>query len=502
MNQRTTLLAGVFSAVIAYTVFSSVIYPNWIKPLVTIDQRIAHKQKKLDELNELEDKVNQARFDYKALVNRIGTFDPAKLQNHVRVQLNTLIDQHKLQGAKVTPSRVSEDRKTKIKSMMITITATGSLQSAISFLQDVAELPYLLRMGNVALYPSGSSRRRGKLKDILNIRVPLELLVLPKHRTVGSIQEKELTRPEMVVRHEGHDYSPIWLKTPFIKFIPPVPLVVSAGPDITLKKGQRKSLMPRVSGGVKPFKYEWYPSEGLSDPNNPKPKIISSVPFEREYTLTVIASDGKSAKDTVMVIVQPRDGSKLKTPRPTNNRKRRWDDRRNKKVVMTLLNWAGNERVSELMVINKRKKTTEYFGVGSDFDGGELVYVHQTGGLVRRNKEYFIYPIGNTADKELPIEKAGEYPELKLAYDVMHKQDLEQADQDEADKESKSKNTPTTITTKPIVKQPSSRPANSPATKNSATGGRNRGKSKAGTRPGGRRNTGRVTRPVPKPKGN
>jgi len=86
MNQRTKILTGVFLAAIAYAIISSVVYPNWIEPLVTIDERIAIQQKNLDELNELEEKVNQARFDYKMLVNRIGTFDPAKLQNHARVQ--------------------------------------------------------------------------------------------------------------------------------------------------------------------------------------------------------------------------------------------------------------------------------------------------------------------------------------------------------------------------------------------------------------------------------
>lgn len=416
MNQRTKILVAVFGAFIAYAIFSKTIYPNWIKPLITLDHRIATSQKTLDKLNELENRVSKARFDYKAMVNRIHTFEPSKLQNDARVQFNTLIDQHNLQEAKVTPSRVSEDRKTKIKSMMITITASGKLKSVISFMQDIVELPYLLRMGNVVIYPAGSSRRK-RLKDNVNFRIPIELLILPKQRIVGLINEKDLKKPEMVIRHQGHDYSPIWKATPFLKFIPPVPLQVRAGKDIKMKKGQRRSLTPIVTGGEKPYKYEWSPPEGLSDPSNMKPKIDASEPFEQEYTLTVTDVEGKTASDIIKIVVEDRGVRPKPTPPPSHDK--RWPDRRSRQIVMTLLNWVGDKRVSELMVYDQRKKTTEYFGPGADFDGGKLVFVHQTGGLVRRSNGYFIYPIGNTIDKDLTIDQAGEYPELKQAYEYI-----------------------------------------------------------------------------------
>lgn len=450
MNQRTKLLVGVFSAAIAYAMISGVVYPKWIKPLVTLDQRIAQKQKTLDKLNEMEDKVNQARFEYKTLVNRIGTFNTSKLQNHARVQLNTLIDQHKLQNAKVTQSRVSEDRKTKIKSMMITITAIGSLQSAISFMQDISELPYLLRMGNVALYPSGSSRKK-KPKDILNIRIPLELLVLPKQPIVGAMAEKKLKRPDMVVRHEGHDYSPIWLKTPFLKFIPPVPLVVRAGADINMKKGQRKNPSPNVTGGEKPYKFSWSPTDKLSDPTSPRPKIDSSVPFDEPiiYTLTVVDAEGVTASDTIKVMVVDR-GPRIdhpKLPPPGPKKATRWQQGQNRKIVMSLLNWTDHERTEELMIYDKRRKSTEYFRPGSPFDGGELVYVHQTGGLVLRDDEYFIYPIGKNAKQELTIDKAAEYPELQQAYEHI-KQAETKIDRDDTIPLSDDQKSPTSVAPK------------------------------------------------------
>ena len=185
-----------------------------------------------------------------------------------------------------------------------------------------------------------------------------------------------------------------------------------------MKKGQRRSLTPIVTGGEKPYKFEWSPPAGLSDPSNMKPKIDASIPFEQEYTLTVTDAEGKTASDIIKIVVQ--DRGKVIGPQPVpSTLDKRWPDRRSRQIVMCLLNWVGDKRVSELMVYDQRKKTTEYFGPGADFDGGKLVFVHQTGGLVRRSNGYFIYPIGNTIDKDLTIDQAGEYPELIQAYEYL-----------------------------------------------------------------------------------
>ena len=54
--------------------------------------------------------------------------------------------------------------------------------------------------------------------------------------------------------------------------------------------------------------------------------------------------------------------------------------------------------------------------VGDEFDGGELVFVHQTGGLVHRTDgQYAIYPIGDTLDRDVNIEGADAFPELREA---------------------------------------------------------------------------------------
>jgi hypothetical protein len=71
------------------------------------------------------------------------------------------------------------------------------------------------------------------------------------------------------------------------------------------------------------------------------------------------------------------------------------------------------------MVYNRQSKETKYYKPGDEFDGGELVLVHQRGGVVRRNEDYFVYPIGVNLDQHVDAKVADEYPELKSAADKL-----------------------------------------------------------------------------------
>jgi len=82
-----------------------------------------------------------------------------------------------------------------------------------------------------------------------------------------------------------------------------------------------------------------------------------------------------------------------------------------------LLRTIGPERLDEFMVYNNKSRQTSYYKVGEEFDGGELVFVHQRGGVVRRNEDYFVYPIGANLDQHVEAKVADDYPELKSAAD-------------------------------------------------------------------------------------
>lgn len=421
MDRRTKILAIAFGAVTAYLALAKVVYPSWLEPLLSLDERVAERREVLDRLESLDHQVMQARSEYRDYVVRIGSFDAQSVVTDVRDRLNGLIQKHDLQNAGVSPGTPRSNRKTGVETIVITVTAVGALESAVGFLRDVAELPHLMRVGNVAMYPSKSSkssnRKRGQ--EFTHLRVPIELLVLPQQKVVGRIELEGLTRPESWVRHEGRDYSVIWSGTPFTQYIPPKPMKVNVGRDVTVKEGRSAKIRASVKGGDGQYTYEWSPKDGLKNVKGRNVEVDTTTPFERSYTLTVTDGMGMSASDTVQVTVKERRKKKTAAKpdkKPAKPRDPRWKDRRQMQVVMTL-GWTGpNEQINELMVYHRKSKETSYYAVGDEFDGGELVFVHQTGGLVHRTDgQYAIYPIGDTLDRDVTIEEADAFPELREA---------------------------------------------------------------------------------------
>ena len=47
MDKRTRILAIIFGAAMAYAGLSSVAYPRWIKPLLTLDERVTSATSRL-----------------------------------------------------------------------------------------------------------------------------------------------------------------------------------------------------------------------------------------------------------------------------------------------------------------------------------------------------------------------------------------------------------------------------------------------------------------------
>ncbi|MCH7994945.1 MAG: hypothetical protein IIB57_10960, partial [Planctomycetes bacterium] len=306
MDRRTKILAGLFAVVVGYGIFSSVVYPTWIEPLVTIDDRIAARQRDLDKLLDKEREVDQAKREYVAMIERIGSVDPGKVENDLRERLNVLIAKHDLTGASVTPGRPSFDRKTGVAKMTISVSASGTLESAILFLRDVTELPHLIRVGTVALSPVRSSRKI-RQADRVNLRVPITAKVLPQKKILGKkIEQDELSQPDRLVRHLGRDYSPIWAGTPFTRYIKLDPLVVTVKRgDIKVNVNQRGVRFEvSAKGGDGRYSYAWSPTEGLTGDRSPRPKVDTKEPGERSYILTVSDSSGNEVQVVVTIDVQ------------------------------------------------------------------------------------------------------------------------------------------------------------------------------------------------------
>jgi len=411
-----------FALLVGAGLVRGVVYPRWIHPLLTIDERIAERQKELDKLEAEDAAVQQARYEYKALVARVGSFEVGKVETEVRDRLNRLIEKHHLQDASVSPSRPVEERKTGLWSTSISVSANGTLESTIAFLKDIAELPQLVRVGNPAISPAGSARR-GQTQDVMSLRVPVDLLILPRNQIVGPIVAAELAHPDSFVRHAGRNYAEIWNRKPFSEYVPPIPLKATVTRTVNVEKGTPAALEAVVKGGDGEYTVSWSPAEGLSDPTSLRPTVDTSTAGTKPYTLTVTdGSGGSDATATVVIVREPRPPepvvqaqAPLPPPPPPPPGPKPWPDGRNMSICMALLRTLGAERLDEFMVYNNKSKETRYYKVGDDFDGGELVFVHQRGGVVRRSEDYFVYPIGATLDQQVEAGVADEYPELKSA---------------------------------------------------------------------------------------
>lgn len=426
MNRRTKILAIALGSMLGLGGLWQLTYPVLIEPLATLDQKLESRGDALADLEDLEKSTQRAVEEYRALVSRVGTFDVDRLTAQVRDRLNTLIDKHKLVADSVSPSRPLEDRKTKVTTATINVKAVGRLESVIGFLKDVSELPQLSRIGNVAIYPS-STNPGTKEAARVNLRVPIEIKVLPQQKLAGVIQEKDLQSPETVVRNQARDYSPLWTGRPFFDYVPPAPLVAVAGRDATVQEGQEAALRGSATGGEPPYTFQWS-GESIADPSSPNVVVNTKdfSPGEKVYTMTVTDAAGASASGIVRVIVKAPVAApvaRAEAPRPPPPPPDpRWPNRHLMALVMMVGRSDVAESVDELMIQNKADGALQYKKAGDDFDGGRLSYVHQTGALVRRkdqthpNEErWYVYPIGSPLDQDLPVDDAGEFPELQAA---------------------------------------------------------------------------------------
>ena len=422
MNRRTKILAIAFGAVIAYLLIAQVVYPSWIRPLLTIDERIAERREDLEKLEKIQKAVDDARIEYRDYVARIGSFDPGRVETAIRDRLNALIEKHQLQNANTAPSRPVEDRKTGLTTSVITVSAVGSLESAVNFLKDVSEIPELIRVGNPAIYPAGTGRK-GEDQDLVNVRLPIDVLVLPKNPVVGPIDPANLPRSENFVRHAGRDYSDIWNRKFFTPPLELPPLRVDVQRMLNVDVGQQGILQATASGGDGNYTFTWTPTDGIVEPNQARTPIDTSTPRTQTYTVTVTDTVKDRVPVTATVAVNVKEPKP--TPKPTDIPpppppppvivERRDPEAATKQVVMTLLRNAGNTRTNELMIFNSRNKETTYHKVTEDFDGGKLVFVHQTGGIVHRNGKYLVYPLGAGFNEHMEYKAAENYPELKAA---------------------------------------------------------------------------------------
>ena len=95
-------------------------------------------------------------------------------------------------------------------------------------------------------------------------------------------------------------------------------------------------------------------------------------------------------------------------PKPQEKPDRGDRDAKYKRVAMAL-----RYGVDELMVVNTRSKTQEYVTTGEQVDGGELIYVHPYGGIVRKESGDYFYEVGAMFSEAVPVAIADGFPGIQ-----------------------------------------------------------------------------------------
>lgn len=422
MDRRTKILASLFGLAIVYILGVQVVYPRWIEPVFSLKKRIAEKSDTLTDLEQQEKRVSQAVTEYRQYMERAGFGDAAKIEVELRDRLNKLIEKHALNEATVSAARNLKDAKSGMERISLDVTAEATFPAAVSFLKDVTELPQVLRLGNVK-FAKGTASRGVRDSDRVNLTVPLELLIPAPQKFVGPLDEAKAKSHDTFVRHQGRDYSAIWDRKPFLEHEPVRPLSITLRPKVLNPKVNAPTqIQATVGGGNGELKYQWSPPEGLSDPTSLTPKVDTSTPGNKVYSLTVTDSRGQSSTDSISVnISEPVVAERPPPPpvelpkQPVKQLDQPWPEGNAMQVAMVWTTYYGDRRAAEMGVTNNRTRSTDYYKVGDGFDGGELVFLHQRGAVVRRNDDYWLYPIGTTLDSAI-CERDGEaYPELQVA---------------------------------------------------------------------------------------
>ncbi len=427
MDKKTKILAGVFGAMVLYIMVSKSVYPWWIEPLVTLSDRVARRTEDLDKLERKQEEVEWAVRDYRRMMDRMGSGDVRKVENALRQRINTLFASHKLQEAATTPSKPHADRKTGVTKMSLTVTAVGSLASVTSFLEDLSELPQLVRVGSASIFPKNSSRRgKQSSREQVNLRVPLEVWVLPQHQMLGKkVLDADLDQPEKVVRHLGRDYSSISKRTPFTEFIPYDPLIAMAGSNQSVVVGTKLTLGGSAKGGDGKYIFEWTGDPGLSAGDTNRPTINTSKVGTFHYALQVSDDSGHVSTAQVTVDVKEKPVAVAVAPTPVTptqpppppppvvKRRTRWPDGKQMTIQVALVRNRVQERTGEIQVYNAKRRERSYYATGDELDGGTLVFVHPRAALVRWEDEFYVYPVGANISDDLQLADASEYPRFQ-----------------------------------------------------------------------------------------
>jgi len=355
MNRREKILAIAVASMVAVGLLWTVVKSQIIDRRQELAKGIDTARNELDKTEGILSRKERDLARWRKLSARTLGTNVERVQTRLDSELKGLIAANNLAGKATVRPRTPRTTREGLTEMGFTVNATGRMQDVVNFLYGFYELPYLLKVRQLRLHPTGSAG-----SDEVGFEMQVATLILPQvqAKDIGS-GDDEIERLNDLLQR-----------------------VTTAPTDTT-----RRVKADRLAFGDEPGDYRVIVDRNIFATPPPPPKVVQR-PRNRD---------------------QRRPPSRKPEPKPSN-------DPRDQLVITGVLSYPGTQ---EVLVRNRRKRHTERFERGEAMDNGRLILVHPLGAVVQSgSRQTFFYPLGRSfAERQMLDRKL--HPDVFEAVEQM-----------------------------------------------------------------------------------
>jgi len=247
MNQRERVLAGCMAAVLVGYGGFTLIKSQVVDPREGLTEDIKTQSERRDHLQILLNGADKIVGDWQKQTGQTLGLEAGAAQDAFREDVNTLLQRHKLtQDLVITPYKARVERKgyrENFTELPISVRTKGKLADVVSFMKDLYQRPYVVRVDKLSLVAEHGRKSSRKKKagrppePTLSVSMTLSTLVLPpideiEHPTLDLAAYNDPARevePVAVASRlafeDMEEYGEIAEKNFFWIYEPPPPVV-------------------------------------------------------------------------------------------------------------------------------------------------------------------------------------------------------------------------------------------------------------------------------------
>lgn len=181
MNERERKLLIAFISVAVVGLGARYGRTLLLDPLLNSDKMVADAQGDLDAIQtEYDDYEATLRKKYDTFVIRTKSARPDEVRDDLYDCISNLVLKSKLKKAKITPKVPDIDKRSKVATIRISITAEGRFRQCVDFIQRFYKIPYIARFNSIKLNPTSARQKQGH--DEVKFDGEIEVLVLPEEK--------------------------------------------------------------------------------------------------------------------------------------------------------------------------------------------------------------------------------------------------------------------------------------------------------------------------------